>query len=189
LGPLGPSSKQKRFLAVDLCETYKNESKSGTFGDRGFYFISQFCNIEKLAEFTPKKKKRSQIYTRKNIQFFWVKKKKFNRKNKTKHCFESPIVEDYIGFFLKMHCFCRFVLTNCSRPTENNACDHLHIFHIMIGLKLWNYWCALLLTYMGCMEMKMGSLEIEIVSNFVVLGELKYTTYVFRSFDQNPCAY
>jgi hypothetical protein len=59
----------------------------------------------------------------------------------------------------------------------------------MIGLKLWNYWCALLLTYMGCMEMKMGSLEIEIVSNFVVLGELKYTTYVFRSFDQNPCAY
>jgi hypothetical protein len=47
----------------------------------------------------------------------------------------------------------------------------------MIGLKLWNYWCALLITYMGCMEMKMGSLEIEIVSNFV-LGELKYTTYV-----------
>jgi hypothetical protein len=56
----------------------------------------------------------------------------------------------------------------------------------MIGLKLWNYWCALL-TYMGCMEMKMGCMEIEIVSS--VLGELKYTTYVFRSFDQNPCAY
>jgi hypothetical protein len=44
----------------------------------------------------------------------------------------------------------------------------------MIGLKLWNYWCALLITYMGCMEMKMGSLEIEIVSNFV-LGELSST--------------
>jgi hypothetical protein len=41
-----------------------------------FIFISQFCNIENLAEFTPQKKKKSQIYTRKNIQFFWVKKKK-----------------------------------------------------------------------------------------------------------------
>jgi hypothetical protein len=56
----------------------------------------------------------------------------------------------------------------------------------MIGLDLWNYWCALL-TYMGCMEMKMGSLETEIVSS--VLGELKDTAYVFRSFDQNPCVY
>jgi hypothetical protein len=62
-GPLGPSIgplgslQTKRFLAVDLCETYKNESKSGTFGDQGFYFISQFCNIENLAEFTPQKKK------------------------------------------------------------------------------------------------------------------------------------
>jgi len=70
LGPLGPSSKQKKFLAVDLCETYKNESKSGTFGDRGFYFISQFCNIEKLAEFTPKKKKKNQNKKKKNKQIF-----------------------------------------------------------------------------------------------------------------------
>lgn len=129
-----------------------------------FILFLNFVILKIWQNLHPRKKKKSQIYTRKNIQFFWVKKKKFNRKNKTKHCFESPIVEDYIGFFLKMHCFCRFVLTNCSRPTENNACDHLHIFHIMIGLKLWNYWCALLLTYMGCMEMKMGSLEIEIVS-------------------------
>jgi hypothetical protein len=45
MGSLG-SLQTKRFLAVDLCETYKNESKSGTFGDWGFYFISQFCNIE-----------------------------------------------------------------------------------------------------------------------------------------------
>jgi hypothetical protein len=73
LGPLGPS-KQKKFLAVDLCETYKNESKSGTFGDPGLYFISQFCNIENLAEFTPAKKKKRQIYTTKNIHFFGVKK-------------------------------------------------------------------------------------------------------------------
>jgi hypothetical protein len=34
----------------------------------------------------------------------------------------------------------------------------------MIGLKLWSYWCALL-TYMGCMEMKMESLEVKIVSS------------------------
>jgi hypothetical protein len=44
-GPLGPSIgplvslQTKRFLAVDLCETYKNESKSGNFRDQGFYFI------------------------------------------------------------------------------------------------------------------------------------------------------
>jgi hypothetical protein len=95
---LGPS-KQKKFLAVDLCETYKNESKSGTFGDPGFYFISQFCNIEKMAEFTPKKK-RAKFCTRKNIHFFWVKKKS---QKKTKHYFGLPIVEDYIG--TKTHCF------------------------------------------------------------------------------------
>jgi hypothetical protein len=39
----------------------------------------------------------------------------------------------------------------------------------------------------GMHGMKMGSLETEIVSS--VLGELKDTAYVFRSFDQNPCAY
>lgn len=65
---------------------------------RNFIFISQFFNIENLAELTPRKKK-SQIYTRKNIQFFWVKKKLKNRKNKTKQNTASghPIIEDYIG--------------------------------------------------------------------------------------------
>jgi hypothetical protein len=70
---LGPS-KQKKFLAVDLCETYKNESKSGTFGDPGFYFISQFCNIENLAEFTPPPKKKDKFTLGKTSFFFGSKK-------------------------------------------------------------------------------------------------------------------